>query len=766
MLVRGAPAIAIAGALSLAVELVTGGWADKNGLTGWADGGPCAAHVRERLAHLVASRPTAVNMREAAERLTALADSAAGAGKSTAEVAEAVIEAAEGMLVEDVASNKALGKHGAEAMLKAAGVAADGSESIGVMTICNTGSLATAGYGTALGAIRALHEKGALRQVYACETRPYNQGGRLTAYEIVADGLPGTLIADSAAASAMAQGKVQAVIVGADRVAANGDTANKIGTYALAVAAAHHNVPFFVASPTTTLDPTTATGADIVIEERDATELTRTRGGEALAPDGICVWNPAFDVTPAGLIAGVVTERGVVARGKGERAIDIKAFVEAQRSESELAAAPKGAPGFRELDAASAIDYVAGIPSAVAVLGGAKGEWRCHEVADSEGDEEAAAGNVNFVYFVSGPSGKVVVKQAMPYVRCVGESWPLSPERASFEAHALQAHGALCPAHVPTVFLHEPAMATIVMEYVKPPCTILRGQLNKGAIFEGLAEHCAEYLATTLFGTSLLAMTTAEHKKALQYWSGNVEMCQLTEKVIFTEPYMVADNNHWTSGLDDLARGLREDATLKAKIGEFKAKFCSSTEALIHGDLHTGSLMAAPGKTVVIDPEFAFYGPMGFDIGALVANLLLAYFAADGLPGDRTEQQAWLLQTVRGVWDGFDRRFRQLWSDAAAKDGAGDLCHKEFVAEGSSTLSSMQAMYMRRLLADSVGFAGCKMIRRIVGIAHVSDMEEIADEAVRAACERRAVGLARRMVCGEVEGIDELLEGAAASRQS
>ena len=312
MLVRGAPAIAIAGALSLAVELVTGGWADKNGLTGWADGGPCAAHVRKRLAHLVASRPTAVNMREAAERLTALADSAAGAGKSTAEVAEAVIEAAEGMLVEDVASNKALGKHGAEAMLKAAGVAADGSESIGVMTICNTGSLATAGYGTALGAIRALHEKGALRQVYACETRPYNQGGRLTAYEIVADGLPGTLIADSAAASAMAQGKVQAVIVGADRVAANGDTANKIGTYALAVAAAHHNVPFFVASPTTTLDPTTATGADIVIEERDATELTRTRGGEALAPDGICVWNPAFDVTPAALVDCIITERGLI----------------------------------------------------------------------------------------------------------------------------------------------------------------------------------------------------------------------------------------------------------------------------------------------------------------------------------------------------------------------------------------------------------------------------------------------------------------------
>lgn len=401
-------------------------------------------------------------MREAAERLGALADGAAASGKSAAAVAEAYVSAAEAMLGEDVASNRALGAHGADAMLRAAlgDAPAEGAQ-IGVMTICNTGSLATAGYGTALGCIRALHERGMLKRVYACETRPYNQGGRLTAYEIVADGLPGTLIADSAAAAMMASGKVQAVVVGADRVAANGDTANKIGTYALAVAAHHHGIPFFVAAPTTTLDPTTPTGADIVIEERSADELLRTRGGEALAPEGIDVWNPAFDVAPAALIAGIVTERGVAARAPGAAAIDVAGFVRADAiavGEVEHAG-PRGPPGFRTLDASSMLEYVAGIPEAVATLGGSAADWECHEVADSQGDEEAAAGNVNFVYFVTGPAGKVVVKQALPYVRCVGESWPLSPRRATFEARALETHGALCPAHVPRVFLHDEVRA-------------------------------------------------------------------------------------------------------------------------------------------------------------------------------------------------------------------------------------------------------------------------------------------------------------------
>ncbi len=182
-----------------------------------------------------------------------------------------------------------------------------------MLTHCNTGSLATAGYGTALGVVRALSESGHLGAVFATETRPYNQGARLTAYELVTDNLrPATLICDSAAAALMASGGVDAVVVGADRVAANGDTANKIGTYALAVSARHHGVPFYVAAPRTTLDARTPNGAAIHIEQRPAEEMTHARDGTRVTPHGIDVWNPCFDVTPAALITvrpGCLTSR-------------------------------------------------------------------------------------------------------------------------------------------------------------------------------------------------------------------------------------------------------------------------------------------------------------------------------------------------------------------------------------------------------------------------------------------------------------------------
>jgi len=200
-----------------------------------------------------------------------------------------------------------------------------------VLTICNTGSLATTGWGTALGIIRSLHDQGRLEHAFACETRPYNQGARLTAFELVQDGIPGTLICDSMAAALMQRHGVDACVVGADRVAANGDTANKIGTYGLSVVARHHGVPFFVAVPTTSLSPKTATGADIPIEERPADELCCIKiNGQAhrIPPEGIGVWNPAFDVTPGQLITGLITEVGVIPRSGGEIAFDVGAFLQ------------------------------------------------------------------------------------------------------------------------------------------------------------------------------------------------------------------------------------------------------------------------------------------------------------------------------------------------------------------------------------------------------------------------------------------------------
>lgn len=313
MKVRGAPAIAIAGALSLAVEahriLAATEFA-------FGDAAAAADYLVNKLEYLKTSRPTAVNLFEAADRLTRLArDKAAtaAAGQEGArQVFQAYIAEAEKMLEDDIAANKAMGKHGADHIL--ALQSKDGSN-VRVITHCNTGSLATAGYGTALGVIRALNESGKLERAFCTETRPYNQGARLTAYELVAEQIPGTLVTDSMVAALMnSPNKPHAVIVGADRIAANGDTANKIGTYQLAIAAKYHKVPFFVAAPLTTIDLEMENGSGIKIEERPADELTNVNGMRIAAP-GIGVWNPSFDVTPGELIDGIITELGVIQKG-------------------------------------------------------------------------------------------------------------------------------------------------------------------------------------------------------------------------------------------------------------------------------------------------------------------------------------------------------------------------------------------------------------------------------------------------------------------
>ncbi|XP_041466017.1 methylthioribose-1-phosphate isomerase-like [Lytechinus variegatus] len=296
MKVRGAPAIAIVGSLSLAVELSGMSFESKSELVSF---------ICKQFRYLNTARPTAVNMSEAVKRFTSLAEELGSDSETTMEsLKDRIIEEAENMLETDVRTNQSIGMHGADHLISSSG----GGQV--VMTHCNTGSLATAGYGTALGVIRALHERGKLEHVYCTETRPYNQGARLTAYELVYEHIPASLITDSMASFCMPKKGVTAVVVGADRVVANGDTANKIGTYQLAIAARHHNVPFYVASPVTSCDLSLTSGDDIVIEERPEGELTKINGMQIAAP-GISGWNPAFDVTPADLITGIITEHGV-----------------------------------------------------------------------------------------------------------------------------------------------------------------------------------------------------------------------------------------------------------------------------------------------------------------------------------------------------------------------------------------------------------------------------------------------------------------------
>ena len=293
MVVRGAPAIGICAAYAVVLAAKARYAASPQS---WRH------DIEADLCLLAASRPTAVNLSWALERMRGKL------GEISGDPVPTLLQEAQKIHAQDIADNRIMGQGGAA--LLAAGS--------GVLTHCNTGSLATGGYGTALGVIRAAYADGKIEQVFANETRPWLQGARLTAWELVQDGIPVTLIADSAAAHLMNQGQIGWVIVGADRIAANGDLANKIGTYGLAVAARHHGLKFMVVAPTSTIDMTLTSGIDIPIEVRSPHEIL-SLGGQVVAAVGAEAWNPAFDVTPAGLIDALVTEKGVVLNPDAEK---------------------------------------------------------------------------------------------------------------------------------------------------------------------------------------------------------------------------------------------------------------------------------------------------------------------------------------------------------------------------------------------------------------------------------------------------------------
>lgn len=296
--VRGAPAIGVAGAAAVmlaAYELAERGAPAAS--PAWF-----AVRLREAARVIAEARPTAVNLSWGVNRAIQVAAGALKAGKTPRQTAEALRELTGDLIVEDEATNRAIGAHGAALL---APIAAAKERPLTILTHCNAGSLATAFYGTALGVVYAAAEQGLVEHVYADETRPVGQGARLTVWELSRAGVPATLICDNMAASLMAAGRIDAVVVGADRIAANGDAANKIGTLGVAVLAHHFGVPFYVAAPESTRDNACATGADIPIEERDAAEVL------ANPIEGVEVFNPAFDVTPAALITAIITEKGV-----------------------------------------------------------------------------------------------------------------------------------------------------------------------------------------------------------------------------------------------------------------------------------------------------------------------------------------------------------------------------------------------------------------------------------------------------------------------
>jgi methylthioribose-1-phosphate isomerase len=289
MIVRGAPAIGVAAAMGIAL-----GVRDSK-----AENVAALKRDLDRICEVIGkTRPTAVNLFWAIRRMKNKFESLRM--RPMAQIRQELVEEAQRMHAEDIAANQAMGHHGAR-LLPSSG---------GVLTHCNAGALATAGYGTALGVIRAAVELGKKIRVYADETRPFLQGSRLTAWELMKDGIPTTVISDNMAGAMMKQGKIGAVVVGADRIAANGDVANKIGTYTVAVVARENGIPFYVAAPISTVDLTCSDGSKIPIEQRNAREVTHI-GGKQMVPDGVSIENPAFDVTPAKYVAAIITERGI-----------------------------------------------------------------------------------------------------------------------------------------------------------------------------------------------------------------------------------------------------------------------------------------------------------------------------------------------------------------------------------------------------------------------------------------------------------------------
>jgi 5-methylthioribose kinase len=383
-------------------------------------------------------------------------------------------------------------------------------------------------------------------------------------------------------------------------------------------------------------------------------------------------------------------------------------------------------------------EFLEDVPEIDSLLGSDRSQWVAREVGD---------GNLNAVYIVRGEVGGLIVKQALPYLRLVGDTWPLPLERSYFEYLALKEEAAHAGNLVPKIYHFDKSMAAIVMEYLSPHL-ILRKGFIRGIIYPRLADDLAEFTAQTLFKTSDLYLPAATKKARMQIFCANTELCKITEDLVFSDPYRQAKLNRWTSPeLDETAARFRRDTELKLAVQRLKFKFLSAAEALIHGDLHSGSVMVTPSETRIIDPEFAFYGPMGFDIGALIGNLLLAYFSQRGhetTPGMRDEYREWLLTLIEKFWNGFSSRFLVLWAANPVGDAfTGALFDSSHECRA---IEAERRRFVSNLFEDSLRFAGAKMIRRILGLAHVEDLESIGNRRVRARCELDALALARKLI--------------------
>jgi len=369
--------------------------------------------------------------------------------------------------------------------------------------------------------------------------------------------------------------------------------------------------------------------------------------------------------------------------------------------------------------------------------------------------QEIGDGNLNFVFRVtnsSDSSRSVIVKQAVPYLRMVGEAWPLARDRMRFEIRALKIYNDLAPELVPKIHHADEEMSTLVMQCLDNHI-ILRVGMIDGVQYPLVAEHLGNFMAETLFKTSAWSMESIERRELMDKFTMNTELCKLTEDFIFTFPYFAHESNYSNPETDKWAvNNIHSDYEFKRDVLMFKEQFVSKPEALLHGDLHSGSLMVNQDESYIIDMEFAFFGPISFDMGKVISNFLLCctshYYRSGG-----AEYRQWILDQIPVIWRVFETRFIDLWkqTDNSALSATGFFSNQD--------MDEYRTQYMQQLLQDAAGFAACSITRRTVGIAGVADIRDIEDIEIRSKLEITNLRLGKRLMAERknLKSIDNLL---------
>lgn len=402
-------------------------------------------------------------------------------------------------------------------------------------------------------------------------------------------------------------------------------------------------------------------------------------------------------------------------------------------------------PNFKALNSSSVIDYVKHLPELAVLMGDLKdGELAAEEIGD---------GNLNLVfrvYQITQPRSSVIIKQALPYLRLVGEGWPLTLDRARIEATAVAYYQSIIPQRVPHIYKYDEQLCLTVMEDLQD-YIVLRKGLIEGRIYPDLAQQLGSFMAHTLFFSSDFYLDPIEKKNRVMQFM-NPELCKITEDLIFDEPYRPgAKNNRWNVLINEEVNRLQSPENTAVLEGVFclRFSFMTHTEALIHGDLHTGSVMVNGNDAKVIDPEFAFYGPIGFDVGAIIANFLLNYCSQPFHlrdAGPCAGYQLFLKNSALNIWRTFLAEWTSLWEDHARPEWR-----------------IGQERFKTHLARETLGFCGAKMIRRVVGLAHVADLESIANLEERAVAESKALRMGQWLVANHrtletYQGFEAMLE--------